>query len=76
MSLADVLERVTSSAARAIGRPEFGRLEVGLPGDAAILDVEEGAFPFQDSTGQSMNGTKRFTSRRMVIAGNRIEQAG
>jgi dihydroorotase len=76
MSLTDVLERVTSSAARAIGRPELGRLEVGLPGDAAILDVEEGSFPFQDSTGQSMNGTKRFTSRGVVIAGNLIEQAG
>jgi dihydroorotase len=75
MSLPDVLARVTSLAARSIGRPELGRFEAGSPGDAAILEIEEGSFPYQDSTGQSMNGTRQFVSRGLVIAGQFVEDA-
>jgi dihydroorotase len=72
MTLPDVLARVTSSAAQAIGRPDLGRLQIGAPGDAAILQVEDGAFPYTDSTGKSMTGTKSIQSRGLVIAGKLI----
>jgi dihydroorotase len=73
MPLTDVLARVTSSAARAIGRPDLGKLEVGSPGDAVILDVEQGSFTYQDSTARSITGTERLSCRGMVIAGKLVE---
>jgi dihydroorotase len=75
MPLTDVLARVTSSAARAIGRPDLGKLEVGAPGDAVILEVEQGSFPYQDSTARSITGTERLSCRGMVIAGKLVERA-
>jgi dihydroorotase len=73
MPLTDVLAGVTSSAALAIGRPDLGKLEVGSPGDAAILVVEQGSFPYQDSTGESINGTEQFVCRGMVVGGKLVE---
>jgi dihydroorotase len=74
MPLTDVLARVTSSAARAIGRPELGKLEAGSPGDAVILEVEQGSFPYHDSTGRSITGTERFVCRGRVIGGKLVER--
>ncbi|KJS08728.1 MAG: dihydroorotase [Hoeflea sp. BRH_c9] len=74
MPLPDVLTRVTSAAARAIGRLELGTLQIGAPADASILEIEAGSFPYQDSTGESMNGDKRLVSRGLVIGGQWIEE--
>lgn len=75
MPLTDVLARVTSSAASAIGRPDLGKLEVGSPGDAVILEVEQGSFPYQDSAARSITGAERLSCRGMVIAGKLVEGA-
>lgn len=60
----EVIRRVTVNPARAIGREELGRLEVGGVGDATILRLEEGEFTIED-----VDGRQRQTRQRLVAAG-------
>jgi dihydroorotase len=61
MSLTDVVARVTSRPAGALGRSEIGRLEVGSPADIAVLRVEEGDFTFHDTALESRRGSRRLS---------------
>ena len=55
-----IIERVTSNAARAIKRPQLGTLSEGGVADIAVLEVQEGKFGFLDSGHARMAGTRRF----------------
>jgi len=72
MPLADVLRRTTLNPAGALGEEELGRLTVGGPADAALLDVEEGAFQFVDTLGNTLEGKSRLVCRATVRAGEVI----
>lgn len=69
MPLADLVERATIRAARAVRRRELGVLEVGGVGDATILAIEEGRFTYVDSTGEKMISNQRLFCEGCVLAG-------
>jgi len=55
-----IIERVTSNAARALKRPELGNLTEGNVADIAVLEVQEGKFGFLDAGHARLEGTGRF----------------
>ena len=55
MKETDILRAVTSSAALAIGKAEFGTLEVGKTADIAVINYEESFYDFSSFTA---NGIK------------------
>ena len=62
LSLDDVVSKVTSVPARVIGiEDRIGTLHPGAHGDAAVFDVQEGAFELTDCEGEV-----RLASRRLV----------
>lgn len=69
MPIADVIRRATVNAAAAIERPELGSLAPGKIGDASILSLEDGAFGYVDSVGETLQGTQRLTAHGVVLGG-------
>jgi len=69
MSLEKVIAASTINAARALQRPELGSLEPGKVGDATILKLEDGSFPFEDVVGEVMTGDQRIAAAATVIGG-------
>jgi dihydroorotase len=69
MSLADLVERATIRAARAVRRRELGVLEVGGVGDATVLAIGAGKFTYVDSTGEKMISDQRLFCKGCVLAG-------
>ena len=69
MELNALVAAVTCGPARAIRRPELGTLAVGSVADATILDVEDGAFEFRDTQGETLAANRRFRLRGMVVDG-------
>jgi dihydroorotase len=67
---------VTAAPARAIRRPTLGTLALGTEGDATIVDVEQGAFEFQDTQGERLSADRRFRLRGMVVGGKWWPAAG
>jgi dihydroorotase len=60
----ECLKELTVNPAKAIGRPELGKLEEGGIGDATLLKIEEGDFAVSD-----VDGRTRKTNRRVVAVG-------
>ena len=71
VSLDDVIRMVTVNASDAIGREELGTLRPGSIGDAAVLEVEEGEFGFEDGLGNSLRASRRFAPVLTVKDGAR-----
>lgn len=69
MPLEKVIAASTINAAKALQRPELGSLEPGKVGDATILEIETGSFPFEDVVGEVMTGEQRIKAAGTVIAG-------
>jgi len=70
LSVEEVLACATSRAAAAIGRyPSVGTLAVGTVADIAVLELQEGAFRFVDSTERSVSGRVRLHPRHVVRGG-------
>lgn len=69
MPLVEVIRAVTERPAAAIGRTELGTLAVGTPGDASVLNLQEGRFSYRDVAGQSVEGKERLVSQGIVIGG-------
>lgn len=75
MPLDDALARVTSTPAEVIGRVgELGTLKVGAEGDAVVIELQEGSFPFQDSRRIVRNGNLRLVPTDVTKAGSRYEE--
>jgi dihydroorotase len=55
-----IIERVTSNAARAINRPQLGTLSEGSVADIAVLEIQQGKFGFLDSDRTRLDATRRF----------------
>ena len=71
VSLDDVIKCVTANASVAIGREELGTLRAGSIGDAAVLELEEGDFGFEDGLGNSLRASRRFAPVMAVKDGVR-----
>jgi dihydroorotase len=69
MSLADLVERATIRAARAVRRCDLGVLEAGGVGDVTVLRIEEGEYTYVDSTGEKMTSNQRLVCEGCVMAG-------
>jgi dihydroorotase len=77
MPFNDVLRAATVNPANAMGRGgDLGTLRVGAAGDAAVFRIEEGRFPYDDTDGNSIEGTKRWVPRLTVRAGRVWWQVG
>ena len=60
----ECVKELTVNPARAMRRPELGKLEEGGIGDATLLKIEEGDFTVSD-----VDGRTRKTNRRVVAVG-------
>ncbi len=69
MALEEVIRAATSKPAEIIGRSDLGTLAPGSPGDAAILRLVDGAFPYVDATGKTLVGDRRLISEGIVVGG-------
>lgn len=69
MSEAQVIAASTAAPAAAALHPELGQLAVGAAGDACVLSIEDGAFPFEDCSGETMVGSRRFALHEVIFAG-------
>jgi dihydroorotase len=69
--LDDVVRMVTSNASAAIGREELGTLRPGSIGDAAVLELQQGDFGFEDGLGNSLRASRRFAPVLTVKDGAR-----
>ena len=63
--------RKAVSTSAAIGKPELGSLRVGSPGDAAVLELQEGEFTFVDATGNEVPAGQRLHAVLTVKGGRR-----
>jgi len=70
LSVDDALAKVTAVPAQILHLDgKIGTLAVGAWGDAAVFDLEEGAFDYVDSRGQSRTGRQRLVPRVVVKGG-------
>ena len=74
--LIDVIRATTANAAAAIRRPELGTLRPGSAGDATIFTVNEGSFPYFDSVGERMIGSKKIIIDGVALKGHWWHPAG
>jgi dihydroorotase len=69
LTLPQVIERATVSAARAMGRPDLGTLRIGAPADLALFRLEEGDYTFYDVFMAARKGTRRLVNTLTVMGG-------
>ena len=70
LPLADVIEKATFSAAKAIQREdELGNLKAGTVADVAVFDVLEGQFEYFDSHGTQFIGDKKLKTELTIREG-------
>ena len=69
MNVNDVIAAATEKPAAIIGRPDLGTLSPGSVGDAAVLRLIAGEFPYSDATGKTLIGKQRLVSEGIVFAG-------
>jgi dihydroorotase len=72
--LADVIRAATLNPAKALKRPDLGTFRPGSAGDASILDLQDGAFDYVDSTGEHLSGKMRLAAQGVVINGRMWHQ--
>jgi dihydroorotase len=69
MGLPEGVRAASAAPARLLGRPDLADLAPGSTGDATVLEVEEGAFEYEDVTGARMTGCQRLALRAVVLGG-------
>ena len=70
LSLEDVIEKATFSAAKAIQREEqLGHLKVGTVADVAVFEVLDGEFEFFDTHGTKFIGNKKLKAALTIREG-------
>lgn len=69
LSLDQVIERGSWNAAKAIQHRELGNLSEGSVADLVIFKVREGKFGFMDSSGSTIEGTKKLEAELTVKQG-------
>jgi dihydroorotase len=66
----ECLKELTVNPAKAMRRPELGKLEEGGIGDATLLKTEEGDFMVSDVDGRTRKTNKRVVAVGVVRAGS------
>lgn len=69
LSIEEILEKGSWSAAKAIKREDLGNLSPGSEADVAIIKVLDGKFGFLDAGGFKMEGDKKFQAEMTIRAG-------
>jgi len=69
MPLVEVIRAATENPAKALKRPELGTFRPDSAGDASILELQNGAFDYVDSTGETLSGETRLVATGVVING-------
>jgi len=73
MSFDDVLRCSTVNPARVVGPlPKLGTLQVGAPGDLALLSIEDGEFELVDSQKNKVQASRRIKTHLTVCRGRRM----
>ncbi len=70
VSFEECLKMMTVNSAKAMRRPELGKLEGGGVGDATLLKIENGDFTVKDVDGRSRKANKRLVAAGVVRAGS------
>jgi dihydroorotase len=69
-SLEQVVTMATTNPAKSIARmPKLGTLQVGAPGDVAVLDLVEGPVSFVDTRNNKRDGKAHLKPAQTVTAG-------
>ena len=71
MSMDEVVRAVTTTPAASIGRADLGNLKVGSIGDAAVLDLQDGEFRFEDGLNNTLSASRHFAHVLTVKDGKR-----
>ena len=69
MSLDDVITATTAAPAKAVGRPDLGKLALGCIGDASILSLTNGSFDLEDVQGKIVTHDQKLASEGTVMGG-------
>jgi dihydroorotase len=69
----ECLKELTVNPARAMRRPELGKLEEGGIGDATLLKIEDGDFTVSDVDGRTRKTNKRVVAVGVVRAGSYVK---
>ena len=69
MDLAAVIGAATAGPAAVLGRSDLGRLSVGAPGDASVLDLVEEEFECRDVLGEVRHSRQRLVAQGLVVGG-------
>ena len=77
ISLNDAVAAATSRPAQVLGLQEsLGSLTPGMAGDAAVFEMREGRFAWQDMAGHTVRGEKRLDTYLTVIGGAVVWREG
>ncbi len=70
ITLDDVVRATTTTPGAIINRiPKLGTLQIGAPGDVAIMDLVTAPYQLNDSLGHTLAATQRLVPLRAVKAG-------
>jgi dihydroorotase len=75
MDLGDVVRAATETPAKLLGRPDLGSLRPGSAGDAAVLELREGRFDYDDVEGVREVGDVRLFCDAVVVGGALYHEA-
>ncbi len=75
MDLPEVVRAATETPARVLKRPDLGSLKPGSAGDAAVLDLREGRFDYDDVEGVREVGGQRLFCDAVVVGGALYHEA-
>ena len=77
LSLNDAVRAATSRPAQVLGLQEsLGSLVPGMAGDAAVFELREGRFAWQDMAGHTVRGDKRLDTHLTVRDGTVVWREG
>ena len=70
VGLEDVVRMTTNTPGQVIGRiPKLGTLQIGAPGDVAIMQLVQGSFTFNDTMGHTLSASQKLIPIKAVKAG-------
>jgi dihydroorotase len=69
LPLEKIVQAVTVTPARVLGRPDLADLSIGSTGDCTVMRLVEGRFLYEDVLGERMEGNCKLELDCVVLAG-------